>query len=697
MSDNFNRELMPSESTGGVPSQALLPRRKLAVVIGIDDYPYLPKLRCAVSDAVGMQNLLVSHFGFEAPIPPLTNQAAHKRAIESVIEDQLRKLLRPDDALVLFFAGHGTTRLDRLDSMTVETGYLAPVEARGPDHFGDMLNMEELLRKIGVLPARHILVILDACHSGMALGSAMSQFRSMGSFANRLIQNRSRRVLTSARRDEPALDNGPIPGHSLFTGSLIQALTSGAADMDRNGIVTFSELALYLQQLVGQASGSRQTPDYGAFHLDDRGELVLAASSQALGQLRLQALPPPPRAGRRRRIVAVLVLMAGLVVLIILVAPMAASSSGSDTLICLTASGCRERADAYAVGNGVTQNEARAVQLYRKACDGGDARSCTKLGLNYTDSRGVPRDDARAVELFRKGCDGGDLDSCTNLGYHYMNGLGVPKDDARAAELARQSCDGGAADACTNLGILCMDGRGVPKDDVRAVELFRKGCDGGSAMGCANLAVHYMNGLGVPRDDTRAAELYRNGCDSGEMRGCSSLGFLHEQGRGVPRDEARAAELFRKTCDGGEPFGCSRLGRLYADGRGVPRDDTRAAELYSKACDGGEGVACSILAELYKNGKGVPKDEVRSAELSRKACDSGYAVGCTSLGIRYFDGRGFPAISPALPSFTAKPAMQGVLWAVPTSGACIIMAMVSPETLRARENSIAKLATRGMH
>jgi hypothetical protein len=70
----------------------------------------------------------------------------------------------------------------------------------------------------------------------------------------------------------------------LFTGTLIEALTSGQADLDRNCIVTFSELALFLEQRVGQTSGARQTPDHGAFHLDDRGELMLAMAGCSLDQ-----------------------------------------------------------------------------------------------------------------------------------------------------------------------------------------------------------------------------------------------------------------------------------------------------------------------------------------------------------------------------------------------------------------------------
>ncbi|HRI66738.1 MAG TPA: CHAT domain-containing protein [Polyangium sp.] len=101
--------------------------------------------------------------------------------------------------------------------------------------------------------------------------------------------------MTSARRDEVALDTGPTPGYSLFTGAMIQALTSGAADMDRNGIITFSELALYLQQTVGQTSGSRQVPDYGAFYLDDRGEFVLGGTREALTQLNSALAHPAPQ------------------------------------------------------------------------------------------------------------------------------------------------------------------------------------------------------------------------------------------------------------------------------------------------------------------------------------------------------------------------------------------------------------------
>jgi hypothetical protein len=48
--------------------------RSVIVVIGIDDYTHWKKLRNGVSDAKGVQAVLVEKFGFSAPIPPLLNE-----------------------------------------------------------------------------------------------------------------------------------------------------------------------------------------------------------------------------------------------------------------------------------------------------------------------------------------------------------------------------------------------------------------------------------------------------------------------------------------------------------------------------------------------------------------------------------------------------------------------------------------------
>jgi hypothetical protein len=92
-------------------------------------------------------------------------------------------------------------------------------------------------------------------------------------------------------REQPALDNGPVVGHSLFTGTLIHGFNWGKADTDGNGLVTSSELGLFLQQQVGQASESKQTPDFGSFHFDDRGELIISLRNDNFDALKARAFP----------------------------------------------------------------------------------------------------------------------------------------------------------------------------------------------------------------------------------------------------------------------------------------------------------------------------------------------------------------------------------------------------------------------
>ena len=261
--------------------------RRFVTVIGIDQYAHLPKLGNAVSDAVGVRQLFVEKLGFTSTAD-LFDADATNDAIGSLVEDRLRKLLEPDDALLLFFAGHGHTRIDKIGSNEVEIGFLVPVEAQ-LDKWSGLVEVNGLLEAIGKLPARHVLVILDACKSGIALGKAMQKFRGTVEYERDVSGRLSRKIMTSARRDQLALDSGPVAGHSLFTGTLIEGLNWGKADLDGNGIVTGSELGLFVQQQVGQYSDSKQTPDFGDFYFDDRGELVISLRDDSFDAVKARA------------------------------------------------------------------------------------------------------------------------------------------------------------------------------------------------------------------------------------------------------------------------------------------------------------------------------------------------------------------------------------------------------------------------
>jgi len=59
-------------------------------------------------------------------------------------------------------------------------------------------------------------------------------------------------------------------------------------------------------------------------------------------------------------------------------------------------------------------------------CDTGDGEACSNLGTMYRlGGRGVARDEARAVELYRKACNLGSTTGCTRLREMYSEGRGV--------------------------------------------------------------------------------------------------------------------------------------------------------------------------------------------------------------------------------------------------------------------------------
>lgn len=252
-------------------------------VVGIDKYQKWLTLGNAVSDARGIVKVLTENFGFTLPVPPLYDEKATRKNIEESLE-QVRRTLSRDDNLVIFFAGHGHTRTDSIgEELAIESGYLIPVDGAGlqEDKLNTYLKIDHLLNLFSLYPARHVTLILDACHSGLALGGEAESYRSAVEYAQNLESKISRRVLTSARADQLASDVGPLPNHSLFTGTMIEGLRTGKADIDKNGLITSSELGLYLEQEVSDYSNGNQIPDFGSFRLDDRGEMIFELNSNS--------------------------------------------------------------------------------------------------------------------------------------------------------------------------------------------------------------------------------------------------------------------------------------------------------------------------------------------------------------------------------------------------------------------------------
>jgi hypothetical protein len=188
------------------------------------------------------------------------------------------------------------------DGTLTKTGYLVPADGDVPEgSVGTWLNLDGWLREVAFLPPKHILVVLDACHSGVALNPVIRWRGSDMRLADpleRLRARRSRRIITSALDDQLAMDSGPIHGHSLFTGCLIEALTGGIAAKTGQSVLTGSQIGVHVQARVTTYPSSQQTPDFGALELDNRGELIIELPAQS--DPAAEADPPVPGARLRQ-------------------------------------------------------------------------------------------------------------------------------------------------------------------------------------------------------------------------------------------------------------------------------------------------------------------------------------------------------------------------------------------------------------
>jgi TPR repeat protein len=236
---------------------------------------------------------------------------------------------------------------------------------------------------------------------------------------------------------------------------------------------------------------------------------------------------------------------------------------------------------SYATGRGVAQDDATAVNYFRKAADQGLADAQFFLGFMYANGRGVSQDQPAAAYWFRKAADQGNAGAQNNLGIMYQGGLGVTQNDAAAADWYRKAADQGVAAAQDNLGALYTIGRGVTQDYATAVSYFRKAADQGYAGAHRNLGAMYTNGHGVPQDYSTAINYFRKAADQGDAEAEFFLGVIYANGRGVPRDEAAAASFYRKAADKGHAKARSNLDAMYANGREAGQKQLTNATTYT--------------------------------------------------------------------------------------------------------------------
>lgn len=230
-------------------------RKDYALLFATDKYDNWDDLVNPIDDARAIAQELREKYGFEVELIENPN-------VEDVFEkirDYNQRKFKPQDQLMVFFAGHGAF------DETFGEGYVVAKNSLMNDKGKTSYISHNRLRGIvNNIPCEHILIAMDVCFGG-TLDPEIAKARSAESYEDtpsamvaRKLSQKTRKYLTSGGKQY--VSDG-IPGkHSPFASKFIESLR-GFGGTDR---------VLTLQELITTMEVLKQIPRTGSFGDDQK-------------------------------------------------------------------------------------------------------------------------------------------------------------------------------------------------------------------------------------------------------------------------------------------------------------------------------------------------------------------------------------------------------------------------------------------
>jgi WD40 repeat protein/uncharacterized caspase-like protein len=267
----FNRDNVKSTDASLVLDGAASLRRAgtaFVLAVGVDHYanPQFD-LGFAVADAKDFadefqrQQQKLAHYGRVEVVPLFDRQATKADFLAALA--RIAAVAQPEDAVVVYFAGHGTAVEQRFYLIPHDLGFAGARDALGERDLATVLahsvSDRELQAAFERVDAGRILTVIDACNSGQALEAREKRQGPMNSAGlAQLAYEKGMYVLTAAQSYQAALEPADL-GHGLLTYALVEeGLKKSAADADpRDGTILLREWIDYAAERVPQIQRER--------------------------------------------------------------------------------------------------------------------------------------------------------------------------------------------------------------------------------------------------------------------------------------------------------------------------------------------------------------------------------------------------------------------------------------------------------
>ncbi len=228
--------------------------RFYALVIGNQHYQRIDSLQTPISDAQRAAKVLADKYGFTVKILEDASDVLMLQAL-----NELNAVLKPNDNLLIYYAGHGT----RLQTGAAESGYWLPVNADAPPQDTFWVPNEQITAHIARLQATRVMVVADSCYAGLLAGDPSYLFvDGKSGYSSDYIKYKlpkRARLLLSSGGNQPVLDVGG-GGNSVFARAFLEEL-----ETNQSAILPAPELFARIRKRVATMAAQNkfvQAPEF---------------------------------------------------------------------------------------------------------------------------------------------------------------------------------------------------------------------------------------------------------------------------------------------------------------------------------------------------------------------------------------------------------------------------------------------------
>ena len=230
----------------------------LGVVIGVENYQYLPDATYAYNDAEVFREYLVETMGMDRQRVKLaTNSKATQAEFSKLLGPNgwlVRNIIQGQSDVVVYFSGHGIADAD-------STGLL-PHDVDPNYAFG--LHTKQLYRDLANMGTKSVTVFLNACFTGQTRDSQML-IANTRPLRIKLVESEIPDSITVLAAATGSQISGALEEkeHELFTYYVLKGL-GGDADDNKDRTITLTELNRFVQAKVKEKAaigGREQTPE----------------------------------------------------------------------------------------------------------------------------------------------------------------------------------------------------------------------------------------------------------------------------------------------------------------------------------------------------------------------------------------------------------------------------------------------------